>query len=443
MLFVKRWMVEITSKPFEFFIGSCIFFVPIFGASVHSVVSTVLALLFITSLFYVRRWGECWEVLSKCERWVLMGFIFYVLSGFLSYYNAADDYEYVKQMGRYIRFALIVPVYLLLVKYNIRVYRYFIAGIFISGPVFLLTAINSIENMPGVFGVHAIGASGQLYQIIFGNIAALNALIMAVHLLDVHITRISRFAILLSMFCALYASLLSVARSGWIALVICAIVLVIDQARKKRFKFKAVTVSLILLTAVFVTFPEKNVIKDRITKVVDSVELFVTGEKHKSASGTRLALWHVAVNTWKEHPVIGTGLGDFDEDFLLSQKSGLYPTVPAHSNTHSVYFQSLATTGTIGFVALICALFVLPYRLFQEKKRSGAEFVGLSGMIFILSFAIFGLTESWTLRAPFMSMYLVYFVALMSSAPRPGISEKSGQNSALNQSAIDEKSLPT
>lgn len=447
MLLVKKWMAGVMSRPLEFFIGVCVFVVPVFGASVHSVVSTVLGILLITSLFHIKGWKSAWSLLSKYELWVLVAFMLYTLTSIISYYNVADDYEYIKHTGRYLRFTLIIPVYFLLVKSsNIRVHAYFMAGIYLSGPVFLATAFSSMQDIPEAFGFHQVGASGQYYRILFGNIAMLNALIMAVHLVCEKNSNVMKVAITISMTCAFYASFLSIARSGWLALLICAPILFyffIKMIKKRSFNYKIIVAALVFFIAVVALFPEKKVVTDRIELAMSDVSSFIDGKKRRTSAGNRLAIWDVALDVWMEHPVIGTGPGDFDEDFQLSQKAGLYPKVPVHSNAHSIYFQSLATTGSVGFIVMIFSLLVFPYKLFLEKMRAGAEIVGLTGMVFIVSFAIFGLTESWTLRAPFMSMYLAYFVALMSSAPRAENLKESDQKAPLNQSGIDEKSLPT
>jgi hypothetical protein len=36
----------------------------------------------------------------------------------------------------------------------------------------------------------------------------------------------------------------------------------------------------------------------------------------------------------------------------------------------------------------------------------------VSGMVMLTSFAVFGLAESWILRSPAISVYLLYFVTL-------------------------------
>lgn len=417
MWYLKSFLAKKVHSPVEIFCGLCVFAAAAFGASVHHVVSTVLALLFITSLFYIRTWHQAWGRLSRNEYFVLTGFFVFTLSCLLAYNNVEDDSEYIKHAGRYIRFTMIVPVYLLLVKYDIRVYKYFIAGVIVSGPIFLLTAYMSMQDFSNVRWKPEYGVSGQYYRILFGNIAALNIIIMAVYAVVEKNTLIVRFVIALSIFCALYASVLSAARSGWIALVLCMLLLLYAIAKKRHY-IKTVAITFVLLLLVTWFSPARLIIIDRIDAAVYEINNYANNKQYNTPVGTRLALWDVALKVWLEHPVIGSGPGDFDEDLTGIQEQGLYRKVDVHSNVHSNYFQSLATTGLVGFLALIFSLVILPYLFFSKMRDQQSRVVGLMGMYFIISFAIFGLTEAWILRAPFMSMFLAYYVSLSSSAPR-------------------------
>lgn len=50
------------------------------------------------------------------------------------------------------------------------------------------------------------------------------------------------------------------------------------------------------------------------------------------------------------------------------------------------------------------------------KGESGINVAALSGIIVLDAFAVFGLTESWILRSPPVSIFLLYFVTLATTA---------------------------
>ena len=102
----------------------------------------------------------------------------------------------------------------------------------------------------------------------------------------------------------------------------------------------------------------------------------------------------------------------------MAQQQGLYTDIAEHSSTHNIYLQSLATTGIVGLIALCMALLVLPFRLFYRAAQTRFSVVSVVGMVAITAFAVFGLTESWILRAPMISVYLVYLITLVSVVAR-------------------------
>jgi len=58
-------------------------------------------------------------------------------------------------------------------------------------------------------------------------------------------------------------------------------------------------------------------------------------------------------------------------------------------------------------------LLIVPLRLFFDAVNSNEE-ARLAGFITIVSFAIYGLSEAWTLRLPAISIFMVYLVAVIS-----------------------------
>jgi O-antigen ligase len=132
-------------------------------------------------------------------------------------------------------------------------------------------------------------------------------------------------------------------------------------------------------------------------------------------------MWDVAISVWKEHPVIGTGPGDFDEDLQATQAKGIYSKIDVHSSVHNIYLQALVTTGMFGFLVLCFSLIILPFWLFYRANRGRINVAALGGMITITAFAIFGLSESWILRSPVVAVYLLYFVVLTTTASKAAI----------------------
>ncbi|MFV2004043.1 MAG: hypothetical protein ACC650_02510, partial [Gammaproteobacteria bacterium] len=64
-------------------------------------------------------------------------------------------------------------------------------------------------------------------------------------------------------------------------------------------------------------------------------------------------------------------------------------------------------------LALLFTIILIPIRVFinQMSVDKGASYTGI---IVVVSYAIFGLTESWILRLPAVSVFLVYLVVTVS-----------------------------
>ena len=412
---VRQWYFGVLSRPLELIIGLSILATAAAGGAIQHVANISLSVLFLASLVYIRSLPDAWRQLTSNERLILLGFVMYVISAFLSFYNVSDEREYIKHLGKYARFLMIVPVYLLFSRSNLRLFPYLLAGAIIAGPVYLCATFLSIAENP------EHNAEGAYHHITFGDTAMLAALLLITQLVATKIGRVKIMVIGISIICLLYASIMSQARGAWLALLIYVLLLLPIAVRQGKIKIRSIIIVFILFGSVLSLSPAKDIITSRIQLAVNELELFQSGENHASSVGSRLAMWHIAVNTWVKHPLIGTGLGDFDLEIRDSVEQGLYKPIFEHSSTHNIFFQALATTGTIGFVTMCFALFILPFRLLYKREVGEENVAGLSGMVVLIAFVVFGLTESWILRAPVVSVYLIYIVTLISTSSREEI----------------------
>jgi hypothetical protein len=73
----------------------------------------------------------------------------------------------------------------------------------------------------------------------------------------------------------------------------------------------------------------------------------------------------------------------------------------------------------VGLAVMIVALFLLPGRYFYTAFRSAqsreARFAALAGLLTIISFAVFGISEGWLSRNPFVNPYVVYLALFAAS----------------------------
>ncbi|MZH03110.1 MAG: O-antigen ligase family protein, partial [Nitrospinae bacterium] len=137
-------------------------------------------------------------------------------------------------------------------------------------------------------------------------------------------------------------------------------------------------------------------------KQPEVVEEFVT-----DSVGIRLMYWTGAWKIFTEHWLTGSGLWTFVE---LYQQTGL-SRIPAHA--HSLYLQTAAETGLIGFVFLIVCLTALCLALVRIFKRGNAEAVEMN---FFITASLTGFLANNVYEYNWLtSNFIYYFVFLVIS----------------------------
>jgi O-antigen ligase len=102
---------------------------------------------------------------------------------------------------------------------------------------------------------------------------------------------------------------------------------------------------------------------------------------------TRIALWTCAVDEIKKRPIVGSGIGDVQDDLIKNYTSkNFYFAINSNYNCHNQYLDVLLSNGIVGFGVF---LFFLSYLLIKSiKDKNGILF----GIVFVFSLAC--LTEN-------------------------------------------------
>jgi O-antigen ligase len=140
------------------------------------------------------------------------------------------------------------------------------------------------------------------------------------------------------------------------------------------------------------------------------------------AIGARFLLWEAALKMWSRNPVLGTGLGDFHHDIEEMSFRGEIE-IPdlsriAHTYAHSIFFEFLACAGIIGLLAMVVSTIVIPLIFFY--KNTGPFIINwnlyakIFGIVFVVTFSIFGLTENWLAHKQLVMTYSL-ILAIMGS----------------------------
>lgn len=112
---------------------------------------------------------------------------------------------------------------------------------------------------------------------------------------------------------------------------------------------------------------QPKIILEGINRGAQDIRLYMADPKVFSSFGTQLNLWRDSISIWKESPILGTGIGDFNDDVeKMIAEGGAYATSPM-GHAHSIYFDALATTGTLGLAGMLFFMFWQPFRFYAGK----------------------------------------------------------------------------
>jgi O-antigen ligase len=385
-----------------------IFLFPILVATVQHGGSTLYAFLLLMGC--VLGWSA-WASLDTWEKRVLVAFfIFFLLIG-LSLLNTQDFSYGIKKLGRYISFPLIIPMYLLLKKYQIEAGKSFLLGLVIASVVLMAQA----NYQSAVLSMYR--ASGAYSPLIFGDISMLVMVIIVCALITLpqnwHCSALGVGASCM----ALSAAVMSGAKGAWLLLPVSLIWFL--WVKREIIGLKLLL--LILIAGVGIVFGSFSLdrVKIGVVNAVNEYQVDLDGVTRISSVGERFELWGNSVIIWRGHPILGTGIGDFESDIQHLFKNGQSRLARSYGHAHSIYFDTLATAGLVGLFAMLIFMQILPFQMFYsfwiKEQDPWLQFYSLAGMTSIIAFAVFGLTEGWLARKPFVHTYIMCILVFMSS----------------------------
>ncbi len=151
------------------------------------------------------------------------------------------------------------------------------------------------------------------------------------------------------------AIVLTMTRGAWVALA-GGLATVVVMTRRRVMTWSVVGLLAVLVGFAFVNFKQEG----------RSIPQLLHSGLDKDAS-TRVVLWDIAWHLFKEHPLLGVGMGDYsiEADKLLAGRK-----VTTTVDTHNVFLHVLATRGLVGFVPFALFWFVLLRELVRLLRRS-------------------------------------------------------------------------
>lgn len=160
----------------------------------------------------------------------------------------------------------------------------------------------------------------------------------------------------------------------------------------------------------------------------------------EKAGPNRLVFWNIAIEGWKEKPLLGWG-GD-SYQYIYSKYFDPIITTPGYApeywvdRSHSYYFDELATGGILGFISLLLLygtiLFGLIRKAVIDRSKEGLLYMALFAGV--VSFLVQGLMIFQTIMGWFIVGLIVAFVANFCFKDRSNVVIKNNKNNSKDES---------
>ncbi|WP_322091633.1 O-antigen ligase family protein [Paraburkholderia bannensis] len=295
-----------------------------------------------------------------------------------------------RQFDAYARFALAIPIFLMLRQMPARYFRALGWGC-AAGALLLGALAFSLRPADGWTDADRLN-NYYTNAIPYGDTALLLAFLSVFTLgWDQKYRKLAACLKLLALVAGGYSSYSSGTRGGWVAIPVFIVMLCIQYGWCSNAKRIAISSVCILLAAAALLCTPR--IEQRAHDFKVDVSSFSKGDPN-SSTGLRLQLWRASTHLYAAHPIYGVGKGRLESSLANLAKQGIASPLIVNERAHSDFFSTLAESGSIG----IACLFVLYFGsivYFWRHRRSADAFIrtaAWSGMAVSVSTIIFGLT---------------------------------------------------
>lgn len=223
----------------------------------------------------------------------------------------------------------------------------------------------------------------------------------------------------------LVATLLSGSRGVWISVIPISLVLFVAYSRFFNISFKKILLLLIVLIfisglLVWIT-GTYSILSDRTSKAVNEIEMYSSDIKVDTSIGYRFEMWKTSFLAFKKSPVFGLGQKKYYEhQKQLIDEGVVTPQIAKFKTAHSGYLDVLGKSGLVGLFVFVIFHLVLLYLFFKKIRIKDPliQSLSLAGVIIIVSYLVFNLTDIYLFRSKNISLFvfpLVFIWAFISN----------------------------
>jgi O-antigen ligase len=160
------------------------------------------------------------------------------------------------------------------------------------------------------------------------------------------------------------AFLLAILFCGSRGAVVGAAAIVLMAALRTPKRARALILLVLFLCSIFFVMP--GAVTQRFQSAVNW--------RHDPNTFSRLMLWKAGLSMWADHPIFGVGPENFPYAFVSNIKyTSMFPGGDAKWVAHSLYVQTLAELGLIGFLPFLALIFVFLRLNARTRKEALAR----------------------------------------------------------------------
>ena len=263
--------------------------------------------------------------------------------------------------------------------------------------------------------------------ILFGDLAlTLGLLSVATRPLATGIpTRTRTIAAVAAAALAVVASVLAQSRGSWVAVPALLLVLALQHRHSLNAR-SAGAFGLVILMAIGLAAYSHNGEPVRyFQRGVGDTTAYIIGPRdldvRSTSIGARFEMWRSAAGGFRSQPLLGIGWGNLRDRFSADVDAGVrVPRIAQYNHAHNQFISSTASGGLVGMLALL-ALFAVPGVAFGRAlldRDIATSALGAAGLIVVVGFALFGLTEAILEKASPAVFYATTVALLIAQLDR-------------------------
>lgn len=193
------------------------------------------------------------------------------------------------------------------------------------------------------------------------------------------------------------------ARIGYVSLILPLFVYLF-----MKFSWRGGLLAIALATGLAsVAYFNLETVSSRVDKTYNEVVNWNPDKYENTDMGARLSWWHISLQIFQQHRVVGAGVGAYPSEFL---KHAEPLGIPRHDNPHNQFLLLLTQVGLIGpllFFAFLTAHYLSIYRLDEPERLASTALFSV--------FAFGNLFNSFLLDSSERTLYIILISGFLAA----------------------------